>query len=161
MRKEVLYPGALTDSNRFVLRSFGLSYLINHVRVGIQLGERFAELLKKEPSKFQIVAGPQFGTVVFRAMSSGEAHHTVSPSEEDRNSVTRALLDRLNRSRLFYVTGCKVGSLDVIRFVTSHQGASKESIYQAFAHIMKLTKEIQRGKVREEICSKDVELVQN
>ena len=143
-----------SDTDRFVLRSFGLSYLINHVRVGIQLGEKFAELLKKEPRKFEIVAGPHFGTVMFRAMASDGAHHKVSPSEEDRNSVTRALLGRLNRSKLFYVTGCKVGLLDVIRFVTSHQGASEESIYQAFAHILKLAKEIQAGKVEEAVWSK-------
>lgn len=148
-----------SDTNRFVLRSFGLSYLIDHVRLGIQLGERFAELLKTEPSTFDIVAGPQFGTVVFRATNSSESHHTISSIKEDRNSATRVLLDRLNRSGSFYVTGCIVGSLDVIRFVTSHQGASEESICQAFAHILKLTKEIQRQEVEKVICSKKLEAV--
>ena len=79
----------------FVLRSFGIEGLQNHIRKGDKLGELFESLVLKD-DRFEILAERHLGLVVFRL--KGE------------NEITEQLLKQLNKDGRIHLVPAKVYS---------------------------------------------------
>ncbi|KAL8949331.1 MAG: hypothetical protein Q9222_004556 [Ikaeria aurantiellina] len=65
----------------FVMRSYGVSGMKNHVRRHIELGQRFAGWVREEGGKlFEVVAGSRFGLCVLRVRVPGEVKEEMNGS---------------------------------------------------------------------------------
>jgi aromatic-L-amino-acid decarboxylase len=127
---------------RFVFRTFGINGLRQHVRRGILLCEEITLLLSQQPDLFEVVTQPRFGVVTFRIKPGGDIAND-NPVEYDRtsNETTRRVCAELNASGSFYVTGCEIGHLFVIRLVTTHNGNNIESIKSLVAAVVTIARE--------------------
>uniref|UniRef100_A0A3B4BLX7 Histidine decarboxylase n=1 Tax=Periophthalmus magnuspinnatus TaxID=409849 RepID=A0A3B4BLX7_9GOBI len=107
----------------FVMRSFGLKNLQEHVRHGIEMAKLLESLIRKDPN-FEIPAPRHLGLVVF-CLKRG-------------NALTQELLSRLTRSGTMYLIPAEVGSKRIIRFTVTSQFTTEEDIRHDWGIISKM-----------------------
>ncbi|KAK1968149.1 hypothetical protein LY78DRAFT_655602 [Colletotrichum sublineola] len=108
----------------FVLRAYGASGIRAHLRRGIDLGERFAEMLRLRDDLFEIITGPRFALVVFACKG---------PSRDESNKVTEAVLEGVNGDGVIYLTPTTLHGTYGIRMCTgSSQIIEEEHVRKAF-----------------------------
>ncbi|XP_061078548.1 histidine decarboxylase [Conger conger] len=108
----------------FVLRSFGLKKLQEHIRHGIQMAKLFESLVRSDPN-FEIPAKRHLGLVVF-CLKEG-------------NAQTEALLKALTKSGALYVIPASVQNTLIIRFTVTSQFTTREDILRDWAIIRHTT----------------------
>ncbi|XP_072019896.1 aromatic-L-amino-acid decarboxylase-like [Amphiura filiformis] len=113
----------------FVIRSYGIKGLQQHIRKGVELATFFEELVRKDPA-FEVPAERVMGLIVFRLRG--------------QNSVTEELLSRLNGSGKLYMVPAAIKSLYVIRFTITSLHTTKEDLRQDWDLIRKIAKEVLR-----------------
>ncbi len=97
----------------FVLRSFGIEGLQEHIRKGAKLGELFESLVLKD-DRFEILAERHLGLVVFRL--KGE------------NEITEQLLKQLNKDGRIHLVPAKVKNNYIIRFTVTSYYTTEDDI---------------------------------
>ncbi|XP_064169334.1 histidine decarboxylase isoform X1 [Anguilla rostrata] len=104
----------------FVLRSFGLKQLQEHIRQGIEMAKLFESLVRSDPN-FEIPAKRNMGLVVF-CLKGG-------------NAQTEALLKALTKSGAMYVIPASIQNKLIIRFTVTSQFTTREDILRDWAII--------------------------
>ncbi|KAJ8249377.1 hypothetical protein GJAV_G00234120 [Gymnothorax javanicus] len=104
----------------FVIRSFGLKLLQEHIRHGIEMAKLFESLVRSDPN-FEIPAKRHMGLVVFRLKGG--------------NAQTEALLKALTQSGRLYVIPASIQNKLIIRFTVTSQSTTCEDIQRDWAII--------------------------
>uniref|UniRef100_A0A8C6YIB5 Histidine decarboxylase n=1 Tax=Naja naja TaxID=35670 RepID=A0A8C6YIB5_NAJNA len=104
----------------FVIRSFGVKKLQDHVRHGTEMAKYFESLLRSNPL-FEIPAKRHLGLVVFRLKGP--------------NWMTEKLLKDLNKSGKLFVIPATIQEKLIIRFTVTSQFTTQEDIQQDWALI--------------------------
>uniref|UniRef100_A0A8C5S576 Histidine decarboxylase n=1 Tax=Laticauda laticaudata TaxID=8630 RepID=A0A8C5S576_LATLA len=104
----------------FVIRSFGVKKLQDHVRHGTEMAKYFESLLRSNPL-FEIPAKRHLGLVVFRLKGP--------------NWMTEKFLKDLNKSGKLFVIPATIQEKLIIRFAVTSQFTTREDIQQDWALI--------------------------
>ncbi|XP_070618876.1 histidine decarboxylase [Erythrolamprus reginae] len=104
----------------FVIRSFGVKKLQEHVRHGAEMAKYFESLLRSNPL-FEIPAKRHLGLVVFRLKGP--------------NWMTEKLLKDLNKSGKLFVIPATIQEKLIIRFTVTSQFTTRKDIQQDWAFI--------------------------
>ncbi|KAL2165673.1 hypothetical protein VTG60DRAFT_4043 [Thermothelomyces hinnuleus] len=127
----------------FVMRSYGIKGMQQHIRRTTQLGEEFAAALRARPDLFEIVTGPSFALTVFRvAAKSGEE----PTPEEERNALTKALYERANASGKIWLTSTNLDGKFAIRLMTGVRTTERQHIETAVKLLTEIAEEVITGK---------------
>lgn len=111
----------------FVLRSFGVKKLQEHVRRGVRLGHYFEKLVINDAA-FDVPAERILGLIVFRLKGP--------------NELTKELLRRLNLSGKIYVVPASIKGLYVIRFTVTSTETTEDDILEDWRLIQSAAREI-------------------
>jgi aromatic-L-amino-acid/L-tryptophan decarboxylase len=123
----------------FVIRSYGVSGLKSHVRRGMALGEKLAELVRSRPDLFEIVTPPKFALVVLRviAMPEGSRGTSTDPAPLERqNKVTEKLYEAINAEGEIYLTSTILNGKYAIRVCTASSQVTNETHIQRAFNIL-------------------------
>ncbi|XP_022106500.1 histidine decarboxylase-like [Acanthaster planci] len=113
----------------FVIRSFGIKGLQEHVRKGVRLAKYFESLLRTEPI-FEIPVECNLSLVVFRL--------------KGKNFLTEELLRRLNATGKLYVVPAAINGLYVIRFSVTSFYTTEEDIQKDWRLICSMGNAVMR-----------------
>ncbi|CAG7723973.1 unnamed protein product, partial [Allacma fusca] len=121
----------------FVLRSFGIKGLQEHIRKGVRLAARFEALVAAD-SRFEIPAKRHLGMVVFRLKGD--------------NDLTERLLKKLNASGKIHCVPASLKGRYVIRFTVTSPATTVEDICTDWAVIKETAKLILASEQEKEIA---------
>lgn len=124
----------------FVMRSYGVGGLRRYIRRGVAQGEMFAGWLRARPDLFEIVTGPAFALVVFRLAPQGVE------GEEEKNELTRALYEDVNRSGKLWVTSTVLEGKFAIRVMTGNITTEEEHVKAAHELILATAERVVKGQ---------------
>ncbi|EAQ88145.1 hypothetical protein CHGG_04764 [Chaetomium globosum CBS 148.51] len=124
----------------FVLRSYGIKGLQEHIRRTMKMGEDFAGGLRGRSDLFEIVSGPSFALTVFRLAAKSEG-----ASLEDRNAQTRALYEKVNATGKMWLTSTELDGRFAIRLMTAVRTTETEHIQTAVKTLVEIAEEVLRG----------------
>uniref|UniRef100_A0A803LLQ5 Tryptophan decarboxylase n=2 Tax=Chenopodium quinoa TaxID=63459 RepID=A0A803LLQ5_CHEQI len=114
----------------FVLRTYGITNLQNHIRSDIGMARYFESLVRSDP-RFEIVAPPNFALVCFR----------FNPTSEFKSikieSLNRELLDRINSTGQVYMTHTIASGVYMLRFAVGTTLTEKRHVVAAWKVIEK------------------------
>ena len=117
----------------FVIRNFGVEGLQEKIRLHIELGQYFAQLVEKQ-GEFEILAPHPFGVVCFRFIPEG------LNDEERINALNEKLLKTLNSSGKVYLTHTRLGGKYTIRMVIGQTNVKKKHVDAAWELICETAK---------------------
>ena len=112
----------------FVMRSYGLSGMQNHIRSTVALGKLFSELLVSRSDLFELFVEPVFALTVF----------TVKGEE----GITKKVYQKIEREGKMFPSSAVVGGTFVIRVVSGLPGLSERDIREAFEIVVQATEEV-------------------
>ncbi|XP_062405889.1 histidine decarboxylase [Sardina pilchardus] len=104
----------------FVMRTFGMKNLQEHIRHGVDMAKLFESLVRSDPN-FEIPAKRHLGLVVF-CLKGG-------------NAPTQELLQRLTKSGAMFVIPAAIHNKLIIRFTVTSQFTTPEDILRDWAII--------------------------
>jgi aromatic-L-amino-acid decarboxylase len=107
-----------------VIRWYGAEGLRAHIRNGIALAEEFAALVRADDD-FEVREPHPFGLVCFRPLWS-------SRSDEDGNTATMSLMERLNDSGALYLSHTKVAGQVVLRMAIGGTATERRHVRGAW-----------------------------
>jgi aromatic-L-amino-acid decarboxylase len=131
----------------FVLRTYGVKGIQNHIRTHVKLGEYFADLVKTRSDLFNIVSGPTFALTVITVIPKISKEHGSLPLSADAtksvdnpvdqvlleaNEVTRKVYDMVNSQGEIYLTSAVINGVYAIRVVCGSPLAEEKYMKQAF-----------------------------
>ena len=122
----------------FVLRTYGVKGLQEHIRKHIKLGETFAGLLKTRKDLFNIITGPSFALTVFNIVPK-----VVGKEEQDR--ISKDVYELVNKRGEIYITSSVVHGTYAIRVVSANPMAEEKYIHKAFEILVDTAEEIRDG----------------
>ncbi|XP_071941600.1 aromatic-L-amino-acid decarboxylase-like [Antedon mediterranea] len=130
----------------FVMRSFGIEGLQEHIRKGVKLAKFFEDLVRQD-CNFVLAAKRVLGLVVIRLKESCE--------------LTAELLRRLNNSGKLYAVPASVKGRYVIRFTVTSQYTEESDIVKDWQFIRTTARELLMEKSIEYITSgtSDIKIV--
>lgn len=147
----------------FVIRTWGVEGLQQHIRHHLKLGELFADLVRSRSDIFSIVAPPQFALTVITikptrgdqphingAMNDGdprpyeEQHVSVEAHVKDQelqeaNEVTKEVYTLIDEGRKFFLTSSVMGGVYAIRVVSANPLAEEKYVREAFDLLVSTT----------------------
>jgi aromatic-L-amino-acid/L-tryptophan decarboxylase len=148
----------------FVMRTYGIEGMQEHIRRTTRLGELFADLVRQREDLFEIIAQPAFALTCFRvkpaalehqphANGSVVANGSVDPSfqppaskvgelEQTANVLTKQITDLINERGEVFLTGSNAGGKTFIRVVSGNPNAEERYIREAWDIIVKTTTEV-------------------
>ncbi|XP_035670957.1 histidine decarboxylase-like [Branchiostoma floridae] len=118
----------------FVIRSYGISGLRDHVRKGVRLAEQFETMVRKD-TRFEIPAQRILGLVVFRLKGP--------------DSLTETLLNRLNKTGKLFMVPASLKGKYIIRFTVTSQNTAEADIVYDFELIQKMASHVLSGNEAE------------
>ena len=124
----------------FVLRTYGVKGLQEHVRMHIKLGEIFAGLMKSRSDLFEIMTGPSYALTVFTIVPQ-----VADKAEQDK--ITKAVYELVNKRGEIYITSSVIGGAYAIRVVSANPLADERNVRKAFDILVETTEELKDGKV--------------
>ncbi|KAJ8058889.1 hypothetical protein OCU04_011873 [Sclerotinia nivalis] len=127
----------------FVLRSYGVKGMQEHIRKHVKFGELFAGLLKTREDLFHIITGPSFALTVFNIVPK-------SADIDAQNSITKEVYELINKRGEIYLTSSVVGGTHAIRVVSANEKAEEKYIRRAFEILVETTEELRDGKATKE-----------
>jgi aromatic-L-amino-acid decarboxylase len=125
----------------FVLRTYGVKGLQEHIRKHVKLGEVFAGLVKTRSDLFKIVTGPSFALTVFTVVPK-----VVGMSEQ--NKLTQDVYELINKRGEIFITSGVVAGVYAIRVVSANPLATEQNIRKAFEILVDTAEEVRDGKAR-------------
>lgn len=114
----------------FVMRSYGIAGMREHIGRGIALAESLDEKLASRPDLFTMFTRARFALLSFRVVGRDDA---------EVNARTEKLYDMLNASGKVYLTSTVVNGQFAIRVSTSTAAVREEHIQATFELIVKET----------------------
>lgn len=125
----------------FVLRTYGVKRLQEHIRKHVKLGEAFADLLRARKDLFEIMTGPSFALTVF----------TIVPKvagKAGQDKITKEVCELVNKRGEVYITSSVIGGVYAIRVVSANPLADERNIRKAFEILVSTVEEVRDGKLR-------------
>uniref|UniRef100_UPI0001A2C885 histidine decarboxylase isoform 2 n=1 Tax=Danio rerio TaxID=7955 RepID=UPI0001A2C885 len=116
----------------FVIRSFGLKKLQEHIRHGVEMAKLFESLVRND-THFQIPAQRHLGLVVF-CLRAG-------------NAATQELLRKLTRSGRMFLIPAAVGNQLILRFSVTSQLTTEQDIRRDWSLIQQAAREVLQSGV--------------
>lgn len=110
-----------------VIRWYGAEGLRQHIRTGIALAQRFADLVAADPD-FELLEPHPFGLVCFRPLRT--------------NEETMALLERINDSGALYLSHTKVNERVFLRMAIGAPLTTSDHINKAWATIQRINRDM-------------------
>lgn len=114
----------------FVMRSFGLKKLQDHIRHSVEMAKLFESLVRND-TNFQIPAQRHLGLVVF-CLRAG-------------NGATQELLRKLTKSGQMFLIPAAIGNKLIIRFAVTSQFTSAQDIQRDWSLIHQTAREVLRS----------------
>lgn len=149
----------------FVLRTWGVQGLQQHIRHHLNLGNLFADLVKSRSDLFSIFTPPAFALTVItvnarrgqkphlEAATNGadprpyeESHTAIDPevSEKDlalANEATKAVFEIVDNKKEFFLTSTVIGGVFAIRIVSANPLAEEKYVREVFNELVKAAEE--------------------
>jgi aromatic-L-amino-acid/L-tryptophan decarboxylase len=148
----------------FVIRSYGISGLQQHIRGHIKLGELFHSLVLTRPDLFSVLAGPTFALTVITVVPKKLARrrrtsaNEPDPSHErylndftpdaqaqalmDANHVTKEVYEAVNNKGEIFLTSSIISGIYAIRVVSASPTAEEKYVRRAFEILVKTAEEV-------------------
>jgi len=159
----------------FVLRTYGVAGLKNHIRNHIQLGEMFHGLVKSRPDLFRVLVPPAFALTVLTIVpprhgsaqpetnghltngeSNGGANSEApigeteiiksSATDNHANTLTQEIYERINAEGKIFLTSSVVKGVYAIRVVSANPKADEKHLRRAFEILVGTTEEVLAAK---------------
>lgn len=134
----------------FVLRCYGVEGLRRFIRKGIDLGVYFNKLVDSRPELFTVVTGAAFALTTFQVnpeASPSAAPVTEKGSElEKANALTKAVFEKVDAGKEFFLTSTVVDGVYVIRVVSANERAEEKYVKEAFEVLVKAAEEVKSEK---------------
>ncbi|OAP60126.1 hypothetical protein AYL99_05128 [Fonsecaea erecta] len=142
----------------FVMRSYGLEGMRQHIRKSVERGEIFADLVRGRSDLFELVADPRFGLTCFRvkpsALAAGQVRTAetngdfvpqtaaMQQREQDANEVTKHIGDLINERGQIFMTCSSTAGKSFMRIVSGNPQGAEKYVRAAFDIITKTTEEV-------------------
>jgi aromatic-L-amino-acid decarboxylase len=150
----------------FVLRTWGVEGLQQHIRHHLKLGELFADLVKSRSDLFSIFTPPAFALTVLtvnakkgqrphlEAATNGgdprtyeESHQVVDPEpqEEDlqkANEATKEVFEIIDGKKEFFLTSTVIGGVFSIRVVSANPLAEEKYVRKVFDELVEAAERV-------------------
>lgn len=151
----------------FVIRTYGVDGLKEHIRHHIKLSELFVELIKSRSDLFSILTPPAFALTVLTINPTPEktvhpdptatkadprpyqdSHVAVLPKSksgsqlEAANAVTKEVYDLLNSRQEIFLTSSIIGGAYAIRVVSANPLAEERGLRKAFKILVSTAEEV-------------------
>ena len=155
----------------FVMRSYGIKGMQEHIERTIGLGEMFAEWVRRRGDLFEIVGRPIFALTCFRirpeavsgngsseskVLTNGVAKPTpenaVDPvfeppaskgnSDSLANALTQIVIDRITERGEIFLTGSSAAGKTFLRVVSANPNAEEKYVRQAWEDIVGTSEEV-------------------
>jgi aromatic-L-amino-acid decarboxylase len=150
----------------FVLRTWGVEGLQEHIRHHLKLGELFADLVKSRSDLFSIFTPPAFALTVLtvnakkgqrprlEAATNGgdprtyeESHQVVDPEpkEEDlqkANEATKEVFEIIDGKKEFFLTSTVIGGVFSIRVVSANPLAEEMYVRKVFEELVEAAERV-------------------
>lgn len=123
----------------FVLRTYGVKGLQEHIRKHVKMGEVFAGLLQTRKDLFNIITGPSFALTVFNIVPK-------VANKEDQDKLSRDVYELINKRGEIYLTSTVVGGTYAIRVVSANPMADEKNLRRAFEILVETAEEVREGK---------------
>jgi aromatic-L-amino-acid decarboxylase len=120
----------------FVMRTYGIKGLQEHIRRSLRLGDLFADLLKERSEIIEVLSGPSFALTCFRI--SPEA---VNDNSEQADKFTLKVAELINGRGQIMVTASRLAGHAVIRVLPANANVTEESTRRAFEIICRTIEE--------------------
>lgn len=149
----------------FVIRTYGVKGMQEHIRFHIRLGNMFADLVRSRSDLFSILAPPDFALTVLTVRP--HKNKTIQPTtngtdprpEQDQvdtkisigkddadltagNEITKQVFEIIDAKKEFFLTSTVVGGVYAIRVVSANPLAEERMVREAFEEIVKVTEEV-------------------
>lgn len=157
----------------FVMRTYGIEGMQEHIRRTVKLGDLFAGLVRERKDRFEIIAQPAFALTCFRVnpawlsqkdqangsvVTNGSVDSSFQPPasveetmEQTANALTKQITDLINERGQVFLTGSNAGGKTFLRVVSGNPNAEEKYIREAWDVITKTTEEVvalwREGKV--------------
>lgn len=150
----------------FVIRTWGVEGLREHIRHHISLGELFAKLVRSRSDLFDILTPPAFALTVLTVkprprypsvlgeVTNGadprpdqDSHvslrsHTGSEKLDEANETTKEVYERINGRKEFFLTSTIVGGAYAIRVVSANPLAEEKYIRMLFDELVSTAEDV-------------------
>ncbi len=114
----------------FVMRSYGISGLRDHIRRHIDMIHKLAEQVDKEPD-FELLATGPLALFCFR-------YHPENMTEEQLDALNERIFEAINDSGEIYLTQTRINGRYAIRFVSGAPSTEQRHIDRAWQIIKKI-----------------------
>lgn len=143
----------------FVMRSYGIEGLQNHIRKTVKIGEYFASLVRSRTDLFEIVGKPAFALTCFRvkpsilSSTSGPGNEpaeagfappaaTEEDLEQESNTITKKINDLITDRGEIFMTSSNAAGKAFFRVVSANANAEEKYVKAAFDTIVSTTEEV-------------------
>jgi aromatic-L-amino-acid decarboxylase len=123
----------------FVLRTYGVKGLQEHIRKTVKLGELFAGLLETRKDLFTIITGPEFALTVFNVVPK-------VAGKEEQDKPTKDVYEMINTRGEIYITSSVIGGVYAIRVVSANPLAEEKNVRRAFEILVETAEELRDAK---------------
>ncbi|KAJ3292933.1 hypothetical protein HDU76_007111, partial [Blyttiomyces sp. JEL0837] len=123
----------------FVLRTYGLSGIRDHIRKHCAQAHRMKSHLETEPTLFKLISGPNFALITFQIVPP-------TSSSISSNELTKLVCAAINNEGSILLTPTVLNGVDVIRFVSGSPWTTDEHVDRAFEVICRVAKEVVKEK---------------
>ncbi len=155
----------------FVMRSYGLEGMREHIRNSVRIGEVFADLVRRREDLFELVARPRFALTCFRVKPSilpqqnGTALTDADfvpqmaaeqQREQDANEVTKHIGELINERGEIFITCSSTAGKSFMRVVSGNPQAEEKYVRAAFEIIVQTTEEVLAARKAGEVTTNGV-----
>ena len=155
----------------FVLRTYGVNGLKEHIRSHIRLGEMFHQLVKSRPDLFRVLTPPAFALTVLTIVPprdgcakpeingnltngdeveapNGETEIVKSSlADNQANALSQEVYERINADGKIFLTSSLVHGVYAIRVVSANPKADETHLRRAFDILVGTTEEVLAAKI--------------
>ncbi|KAK4625843.1 Phenylacetaldehyde synthase [Fulvia fulva] len=154
----------------FVVRTFGVRGLQEHIRHHLALGDLFADLVRSRPDLFKILSPPSFALTVITVnprkssplhLTNGAQGSDPRPFEETQsvidpktngdvdlkagNEVTEKVFTIIDKQKEFFLTSTVVDGVYAIRIVSANPLAEERYVRQVFERLVETAEAVLDG----------------
>ncbi|KAL2005071.1 hypothetical protein VTN00DRAFT_2921 [Thermoascus crustaceus] len=137
----------------FVMRSYGLNGMKDHIRKRIAFGDIFVDLVRSRQDLFEIITKPAFCLTVLRvrnpmAAENGELTNGAGVPQPDEvaNALTKEVAETINARGEIFLTSTVIKGINAIRVVSANPAAEEKYVRRAFEILVEVTEEVLRKK---------------
>ncbi|KAI9782612.1 MAG: hypothetical protein M1839_004858 [Geoglossum umbratile] len=144
----------------FVMRTYGIGGLKNHIRYTVELGELFCSMVQSRPDLFKLFAPPAFALTVFNVIPHSKSPAVAQPNQAreaytnsftpdaasqaliDSNILTKRVYEAVNSRAEIFITSVVVKGTYVIRLVSANPKAEEKYVRRAFEILVATAEEV-------------------